>query len=120
MQKKALTFLEILIVVVIVAIMSTLATLFGLQVVEGSKARICATNIKVVKNALDLYMLDHDFAPQSLTQLHPGYIGRAQAGLRQRNDGPAAQALRTAQEIVGPALAYAEPLLYILAKYEYG
>ena len=76
---KALSLLEIIIALSVVAILAVVGLYVARDFVEASKARVCEANLKVLKNALDLYMLDHDRMPQTLGRIPDRYIQKSLA-----------------------------------------
>jgi len=77
MAKQGFTLVEIVVVVVIVGILTTIGFPVYHNIVENSKAKVCETNLKTLQTALDIYALDNDTMPASLSLLPQKYIRMA-------------------------------------------
>jgi hypothetical protein len=55
--------------------------------IDDSKAKVCATNLRALQNALDIYAMEHDTLPGDLTQIPFEYIRRAHANLLRGKGG---------------------------------
>ncbi|MDD5669910.1 MAG: prepilin-type N-terminal cleavage/methylation domain-containing protein [Candidatus Omnitrophica bacterium] len=77
MAKQGFTLVEIVVVVVIVGILTTIGFPVYHNIVENSKAKVCETNLKTLQTSLDIYALDNDTMPASLSQLPQKYIRMA-------------------------------------------
>jgi len=77
MEKRSFTFLEIMVAMVIMGILITLGFPIYQGFIENSKSRICETNLKALKSAMDIYAMEYDTMPGSLSELPPKYIGKA-------------------------------------------
>lgn len=116
MDKKGFTLLEIIIVIVVLGILATLGLPAYNNTIENSKSRICQANLDALKVALDIYAMDHDIMPGSLSELPAEYINKAYASIMQRKD---AWKIKLAYFIVGlqeKGFAYASPFIKDLAK----
>ena len=78
-SKKSLTLLNLLIAIVVLAILTTIASPLYLNAVENAKAKVCATNLKTLKMAVEAYGLENSALPGSLSQLRPKDIKKAWA-----------------------------------------
>ena len=117
MPKRAFTLMEMIIVVIIIGIFATLGIPAYQNAIEDSKARVCETNLRALKTALDIYAMDHDIMPGALGELPQGYINKAYAQVMQ---GPDIWKTKLANAILDwneRDLAYAAPnFLFILAQ----
>ncbi|MCX7926756.1 MAG: hypothetical protein N2606_01250 [Candidatus Omnitrophica bacterium] len=113
---KSFTFLEILTTIVILGIISFLALIPLAQWVENSKAKTCEANLRLIKHALDLYMLDHDYGPQSLSHLPKRYFSYACSQLNNKRRIIKLSGL--SEYITSCSIAFAEPFIYTLAEFD--
>lgn len=116
MGKKAFTLLEVMVVVVVIGISVTLGMPIYQNIVEGSKAKVCESNLKALKASLDIYAMENDNMPASLSQIPQEYIERAYARIFKEKD---AWKLKLAKFIVAcqqKGYAYAAFLRDNLAK----
>lgn len=81
MKEKAFTLIEIMVVCVVIVILATISIPTYQTIVEKAHANTCETNLNILKSALDVYIMDHDTMPASLSQLPPKYIDDAYAQL---------------------------------------
>ena len=79
MRKFAFTLLELLLVVVILTTLSTIVIPNFQNAVEDSKSKICETNLKVQQASLDIYAMEHDSMPASLSMIPGDCLERAYA-----------------------------------------
>ena len=76
--------------------------------VEDGKAKLCETNLRALKSALDVYVVEHNVVPGALSMIPRKDIDAAYARLEQGKDG---WKVRLASWIVaadGSAMAYAD------------
>jgi len=78
-MKKHITLLELMIAVVIVGILASVGIPLYRNTIEKSKAKVCETNLKMLQAAIEIYGLENDVLPASLTQLRPGDFQKAWA-----------------------------------------
>jgi prepilin-type N-terminal cleavage/methylation domain-containing protein len=76
--QKGMSLNEILVAVVIVGILATLALPMVQNYFERSESEVCKTNLKTLKTALDIYAMEHETVPGTISQLAP-YVDRAYA-----------------------------------------
>ncbi|MFA5373925.1 MAG: prepilin-type N-terminal cleavage/methylation domain-containing protein [Candidatus Omnitrophota bacterium] len=81
MDKRSFTLLEIMISMVVMGILVTLGFPIYQGFIENSKSKVCETNLKALKSAMDIYAMEYDTMPGSLSELPPKYIGKAYARL---------------------------------------
>lgn len=86
MRKKSFTLLEIMIVVVVMVVLATMAIPAYQGVVEKAKAKICETNLKALEVSLDIYAMEHDTMPASLSELPQEYIKLAYSRILRQKD----------------------------------
>lgn len=116
-MKRAFTFMEILAVVAIVGIIATFAVPGYINMMEKSKARVCETNQRVLLGAVEIYALENDALPASLSKLNTSQIERSWVKVfKQKSDWKT----RLAYMLVDfdkRGLAYANVIPTWLAKY---
>lgn len=81
MRTKAFTLTEMLIVLVVVGVLATLGFPAYQKVIEDSRAQVCETNLRALKTALDIFAMENDIMPASLSALPQDYLERAYASL---------------------------------------
>lgn len=84
-MKKGLTLVEILIVVAVVGILVTFAVPGYNNMIEKSKARVCMTNQEVLLGAVEIYALENDQLPASLSKLNSSQMQRAWVKVLEKN-----------------------------------
>jgi prepilin-type N-terminal cleavage/methylation domain-containing protein len=77
MKNRSFTLVEIMVSLVIIGILVTFGVPLYMNVVENSKAKICESNLKALRTALDIYAMEHDSFPASLSLLPRKYIREA-------------------------------------------
>lgn len=77
MIKKGFTLVEVVIVVVVVGVLATIGFPVYQNIVGGAKAKVCETNLKALQTALDLYAINNDSIPASLSMIPREYIREA-------------------------------------------
>ncbi len=85
MRRKAFTIIEIMIVVVVVGIIATLVMPTYQTIVEKSRQKVCESNLNLLKAAMDVYVMEHDTMPASLSQIPQEYIIRAYNSLKEKD-----------------------------------
>ena len=118
MKRRAFTLLEMLFTLIIMGIIATIAFPTYQSFVEDSRARVCETNLRALKTALDIYAMDHDNMPGALGALPQEYINKAYAQVMQRPDAWKTKLAYSILEWDAKGIAYAneENFLYKLAK----
>ena len=86
MKKRAFTLIEIIIVIVIIGILATVGLPFYQNVLESSKEQVCQTNLFALKKAVEMYTMEHDTVPGSLSELKPETINKAYASVMSGKD----------------------------------
>lgn len=114
--KKAFTLIEMMAVVVLIGVLTTGAVASYQSSIEGAKAKSCAANQQLLKTALDLYAMEHDTMPASLSAIPERYKQRAYAKVMRGADGWMIRLARKFIEADGTGRAYAESFVRILAK----
>lgn len=74
MQRKSFTLVEILAAMVVLAILVSLSVAAYQKTVQSNEDRICKQNLKVLKTAIDIYVLENNSLPVSLSLLTPEQI----------------------------------------------
>lgn len=69
MRKTAFTLLEILTALIIVAILTSISIISFQKATETADARLCEQNQKVLETAIEIFALENDSLPITLTQL---------------------------------------------------
>lgn len=87
MNPKGISVVGVLLIIVLLAIAITLAfPMYRANVVENARSKVCESNLKTLKTALDLYAAEHDIMPGDLSSLPEPYIRKAYAKvLKQEN-----------------------------------
>lgn len=118
MKRRAFSLLEILFTLIIMGILTTIAYPTYQSFVEDSHARVCETNLRALKTALDIYAMDHDTMPGALGALPQEYINKAYAQVMQRPDAWKTKLAYAILEWDAKGMAYANDpnFLYTLAK----
>jgi competence protein ComGC len=116
--RRSFTLVEMMVIVVIIGILATLAVFGYAGAVEKAKLDSCETNLKALKSALDIYMMEHDAVPGSMAMLPDSYIER---GFARVLSGPGGLRRRLANFILeldsrGNAYAYSYFVLNTLAR----
>jgi general secretion pathway protein G len=86
MRKKAFTLVEILVVVIVIGILATLGFPAYQNAVEASKEKVCSANLEVLQAAVEIYTMEHNTVPGSLSALKPEHIEKAFAKVMQGKD----------------------------------
>jgi prepilin-type N-terminal cleavage/methylation domain-containing protein len=86
MRNKGFSLAEITIALVILAVLVTLGLPLVGNVYQDSQARVCETNQLTIKTALDVYAMEHDTIPGSISQIPAPYLSRAYAMVMSRPD----------------------------------
>ncbi len=81
MKNKAFTLIEIMVVCVVIVILATISIPTYQTIVEKAHATTCETNLNILKSALDVYIMEHDTMPASLSRIPSEYIDDAYAKL---------------------------------------
>jgi len=81
MKKRALTLLELMLTIIVAGILASFALPRYQNFIEEQKAKVCETNLKTLQQALDIYAIDHDTMPASLSELPDEAINKAFAGI---------------------------------------
>jgi type II secretory pathway pseudopilin PulG len=105
------TLAEVLLIVVIAGILASIAIPSYQNFLEDQKAKVCETNLKTLKQALDIYAIDHDTMPASLSELPNEILNKALARVLQEKG---AWRIKFACFIVGlhrDNLLYAAPVV---------
>lgn len=78
-MKKGFTLLEIVIVLVVLGILATLSLPLYQNTIENAKIKVCETNLKAIRAAIEIYGLENDRMPGSISQLKPEHLRKAWA-----------------------------------------
>jgi prepilin-type N-terminal cleavage/methylation domain-containing protein len=108
MQRKGFSILEIMVALVIVGVLATIGFPMYRGMVEDGKAKLCETNLRALKSALDVYVVEHNVVPGALSMVPREDIDSAYARLEQGKGG---WKVRLASWIVAAdesAMAYAD------------
>jgi len=76
-MKKGFTLLEIVIVLVVLGILATLSFPLYQNTIENAKIKVCETNLETIQAAIEIYGLENDRMPGSISQLKPEHLRRA-------------------------------------------
>ena len=80
------TLIGVLITVVILAILVTIGSPLYLKAVENARAKVCATNLRVLKAAVESYGVEEGVLPASLSMLRPKDMKKAWAKVFQKEN----------------------------------
>ncbi|MCM8795262.1 MAG: prepilin-type N-terminal cleavage/methylation domain-containing protein [Candidatus Omnitrophica bacterium] len=114
MRKKAFTLMEIVIVIIVVGILATLGMPLYQNFIEDQKAKVCEANLKAQKTALDIYMMEHDGVPGSLSYIPQRYFDQAYSLILKEKDAWKIKLAYFILELQEKSLAFAVPLANIL------
>jgi competence protein ComGC len=88
MRTRSFTIIEILVAVIIIGILVTLVLIPAYQsAIDASQERVCEANLQALKTALDIYAMEHDVMPGSLSELSDSYTRRAYAHVMKEYNG---------------------------------
>ena len=74
MKKKAFTLVEIMIALIIVAVLTSLSIVTFQKTIETNNDRICRQNLKVLQGAYEIYTIENNALPLTLSRLTPRQI----------------------------------------------
>jgi prepilin-type N-terminal cleavage/methylation domain-containing protein len=81
MKNRGFTLVEIFVTIVIVGILATIGLPVYQNILESSKEKVCDTNLFTLKKAVEIYTVEHDSVPGSLSQLNDKDIEKAYASV---------------------------------------
>jgi len=116
MKRRAFTLIEVLVIVIIAGILASIAIPSYQNFMEEQKARVCETNLKTLQQALDIYAIDHDTMPASLSELPDETINKAFARILQEKGSWRIKLAYFMVDFNQRHLAYAAPFLNQLAR----
>ena len=74
MRKKAFTLVEIMIALIIVSVVVSLSIVTFQKTIEANNDRICRQNLKVLQGAIEIYTIENNALPVTLSRLTPEQI----------------------------------------------
>lgn len=74
MKKRAFTLIEVMVAIIILTVVVSLSIASYEKTVRSSKDRDCLLRLQVQQKAIDIYTMETDTLPTSLTQLTPRHI----------------------------------------------
>lgn len=74
MKKKAFTLVEIMIALIIVSVVVSLSIVTFQKTIEANNDRICRQNLKVLQGAIEIYTIENNALPATLSRLTPEQI----------------------------------------------
>jgi prepilin-type N-terminal cleavage/methylation domain-containing protein len=86
MKDRALTLVELIVVLIIISILATVGIPFFQNMMESSKQKVCDTNLLAAKKAVELYTMEHDTVPGALSQVDDKYLDKAFASVMSGKD----------------------------------
>jgi type II secretory pathway pseudopilin PulG len=86
MKKQAFTLMGIIVVVIVIGILATVTIPIYQNAIEDAKAKACQTNLEALLVALDIYAMEQDKIPATLSELPWEYIQRAYVKILQKKD----------------------------------
>jgi prepilin-type N-terminal cleavage/methylation domain-containing protein len=116
MKYKAFTLMEIMVALAIVLILATLGIPTFKNVYENANAKVCETKLLTIQTGYDIYKMEHDAMPGSLSEIPYEYFNRAYAKIMQGKDSWKIKLAYFITDWKERGLAYAEPFLSKLVK----
>jgi len=107
MRIKALTLVELVAVVIMIGILATLGYPVYTNIIEGSKTKICQSNLDALSIALDIYVMENDSTPGDLSQIPTEYFKKAYACVLQRKGAWKVKLAHFILDLSNRGLAYA-------------
>ena len=74
MRKKAFTLVEIMIALIIVSVVVSLSIVTFQKTIEANNDNICRQNLKVLQGAIEIYTIENNVLPVTLSRLTPEQI----------------------------------------------
>lgn len=74
MKKKAFTLVEIMIALIIVSVLVSLSIITFQKTIEANNDKICRQNLKVLQGAIEIYTIENNALPATLSRLTPEQI----------------------------------------------
>ena len=74
MRKKAFTLVEIMIALIIVSVVVSLSIVTFQKTIEANNDKICRQNLKVLQGAIEIYTIENNALPATLSRLTPEQI----------------------------------------------
>ncbi|MDO8747665.1 MAG: prepilin-type N-terminal cleavage/methylation domain-containing protein [Candidatus Omnitrophota bacterium] len=74
MKKKAFTLVEIMIALIIVSVVVSLSIVTFQKTIEANNDKICRQNLKVLQGAIEIYTIENNALPATLSLLTPKQI----------------------------------------------
>ncbi len=78
-KKRSFTLIELMIVVIVLGILATLVIPAYTNIMEESKAKVCATNLAALQSSLEIYVRENDSIPGALSEIPQAYLNRGYA-----------------------------------------
>jgi len=107
-MKRYFTLVEVLLVVVILGIIATIGIPLYRGTVERAKAKACEANLKVIHAAVEVYGLENDILPATLSQLEPRHFQKAWAQVLKKENGLLIKIANFIVDFDRRGMAYAE------------
>jgi len=79
LKKKSFTLVEIIIAIIILGVLATIAYPLYQNTIENAKVKVCETNLKAIEAAIEIYGLENDEMPGSISKLRPEHLRKAWA-----------------------------------------
>jgi prepilin-type N-terminal cleavage/methylation domain-containing protein len=108
MLKKAFSLIEIMVSVIIIGVLATISIPAYKNVVEESKTRVCDTNLKALKSALDVYVVEHNVVPGDLGMLPKESVEKAFACQLKGKEGWKIRLALLVRDMDNTGMAYAD------------
>ena len=74
MKKIAFTLIEVMVAIIILTVVVSLSIASYEKTIQSNKDRICLQNLQVLQKAVDIYTMETDTLPTTLSQLTPQQI----------------------------------------------
>jgi prepilin-type N-terminal cleavage/methylation domain-containing protein len=78
-REKGFTLVELMVVVAIILILASIGMYAYQRSLAYAKETVCKTNLRALKNAVEMYVSENEAFPASLGQLKPEYLEKAYA-----------------------------------------
>jgi competence protein ComGC len=104
---KAFTLIETIMIVVVIGILATISVAGYWQLLDNARQKVCESNLETIAAAAEIYSLEHDALPASLSLLEPGHVRKAYAKVMEKK-GLSYKVARTFVKMNEPNLAYAQ------------
>ncbi|MBN2119827.1 MAG: hypothetical protein JW734_02060 [Candidatus Omnitrophica bacterium] len=85
-MRKSFTLLEIVTVLIVAGILATAGIAGYRQALDNARQKVCGANLQALEAAVEIYALENDVLPATLTQLSPEQVKKAYAKVINNRD----------------------------------